>query len=196
MTCSMLRGEGPTTQTCTPQPHMQPCLQVPGNQEEFAAYSLLNAMCACGVRGVGGQAPRHALAAELSALHAAHVRQLQQQEEQEGQQQQGQGKGKAQGATPARKQKGPTAKAGGAGRGGGAGSAGQGVSGGGPSGGQEGLLGHPYVVHAMRVVAAFRMSDWAGFVGAYASAPRMSPYLMDRMLPAMRRAALQVIGGG
>lgn len=45
------------------------------------------------------------------------------------------------------------------------------------------------VSHALRVVAAARAGDAAALAAAYDDAPRMAPYLMDKRVPATRRAA-------
>jgi len=47
-------------------------LQVPGNVGEFAAYSLLYACVSCGLKGVGGAVPRHALMTQLASLGQPH----------------------------------------------------------------------------------------------------------------------------
>ncbi|KAG2444286.1 hypothetical protein HXX76_001043 [Chlamydomonas incerta] len=52
------------------------------------------------------------------------------------------------------------------------------------------LLGHPFVRHAMEVCAAARSGNYARFVSLYDGAPRMSPYIMDRLLGRMRLLAL------
>uniref|UniRef100_A0A7R9V2P4 SAC3/GANP/THP3 conserved domain-containing protein n=1 Tax=Chlamydomonas euryale TaxID=1486919 RepID=A0A7R9V2P4_9CHLO len=54
-------------------------------------------------------------------------------------------------------------------------------------------MAHPTVAHALAVCRAFRMGDFHAFSSLYSSAPRMSPYLMDRMLPKMRAFACQAI---
>ncbi|PNH10916.1 Leukocyte receptor cluster member 8 [Tetrabaena socialis] len=53
------------------------------------------------------------------------------------------------------------------------------------------LLGHAFVRHAMDVCAAARSGNYARFVALYDGAPRMSPYIMDRLLGQMRLVALQ-----
>ncbi|GFR51188.1 hypothetical protein Agub_g13531 [Astrephomene gubernaculifera] len=53
------------------------------------------------------------------------------------------------------------------------------------------LLSHPFVRHAMDVCAAARSGNYARFVALYDGAPRMSPYIMDRLLGQMRLWALQ-----
>ncbi|KAG2425749.1 hypothetical protein HYH02_014965 [Chlamydomonas schloesseri] len=52
------------------------------------------------------------------------------------------------------------------------------------------LLPHPFVRHAMDVCAAARSGNYARFLELYEGAPRMSPYLMDRLLGRMRLLAL------
>ncbi|KAG1672045.1 hypothetical protein FOA52_008921 [Chlamydomonas sp. UWO 241] len=54
-------------------------------------------------------------------------------------------------------------------------------------------LEHPYVDHALRVCRAFRQGDYAAFGELYASAPRMAPYLMDRLLPRLRAFTMQAM---
>ncbi|GLC69279.1 hypothetical protein PLESTF_000810800 [Pleodorina starrii] len=53
------------------------------------------------------------------------------------------------------------------------------------------LLEHSFVRHAMDVCAAARSGNYARFMALYDGAPRMSPYIMDRLLGQMRRLALQ-----
>ncbi|KAF8060462.1 LENG8 [Scenedesmus sp. PABB004] len=52
------------------------------------------------------------------------------------------------------------------------------------------LLGDPAIVHALAAVSAYRSGHYVGFMSAYASAPRMAPYLLDQLLPRVRRGAL------
>ena len=54
-------------------------------------------------------------------------------------------------------------------------------------------LEHPFVTHALAVSRAFRQGDFYSFGSLYAKAPRMSPYLMDKMLPRMRLWAFQAL---
>ncbi|KXZ46429.1 hypothetical protein GPECTOR_43g865 [Gonium pectorale] len=55
----------------------------------------------------------------------------------------------------------------------------------------EHLLSHPFVRHAMDVCAAARSGNYSRFIALYDGAPRMSPYIMDRLLGKMRLLALQ-----
>jgi len=55
------------------------------------------------------------------------------------------------------------------------------------------LLHHPNVQHALAVVRAFRACNWQRFVQLYEGAPAMTPYLMDKLLPPLRRQALQAM---
>mmetsp|Transcript_3348 Transcript_3348/g.7310 ORF Transcript_3348/g.7310 Transcript_3348/m.7310 type:complete len:437 (+) Transcript_3348:277-1587(+) len=52
---------------------------------------------------------------------------------------------------------------------------------------------HPYVRHSLAVCRAFRAGDYHTFMSLFEGAPRMTPYLMDRLLPHMQRWALQVM---
>jgi len=49
---------------------------------------------------------------------------------------------------------------------------------------------HPYVAHAVAVAAAVRSGNAAAFFRLHRCAPRMAPYLMDRLAPALRAQAL------
>jgi hypothetical protein len=53
-----------------------------------------------------------------------------------------------------------------------------------------GAYGHPYVAHAVAVAAALHTGNAAAFFRLQRSAPRMAPYLMDRLAPALRSTAL------
>ncbi|KAG2486325.1 hypothetical protein HYH03_015029 [Edaphochlamys debaryana] len=52
------------------------------------------------------------------------------------------------------------------------------------------LLPHPFVRHAMAVCEATRAGNYARFISLYDGAPRMAPYIMDRMLGQVRAVAL------
>ncbi|GLI60790.1 hypothetical protein VaNZ11_003024 [Volvox africanus] len=53
------------------------------------------------------------------------------------------------------------------------------------------LLDHSFVRHALAVCTAVRSGNYARFVALYDGAPRMSPYIMDKLLGQMRMFALQ-----
>ncbi|CAG9465566.1 unnamed protein product [Pedinophyceae sp. YPF-701] len=57
----------------------------------------------------------------------------------------------------------------------------------------KGQLAHPYVKHAVGVCRAVVTRDHAGFFRLYADPPRMSAYLMDRLVPGVRRRALKAL---
>ncbi|GAX78375.1 hypothetical protein CEUSTIGMA_g5817.t1 [Chlamydomonas eustigma] len=54
-------------------------------------------------------------------------------------------------------------------------------------------LQHQFVAHALSVCRACRLGDFHSFAKLYQTAPRMSPYLMDRLLPRMRAWALKAM---
>ncbi|EFJ45164.1 hypothetical protein VOLCADRAFT_106118 [Volvox carteri f. nagariensis] len=53
------------------------------------------------------------------------------------------------------------------------------------------LLKHSFMRHALEVCSAARCGNYARFIALYDGAPRMSPYIMDRLLGQMRALALQ-----
>ena len=69
-------------------------------------------------------------------------------------------------------------------------SSGSTTSGGSGAGGAEGrCAGGRYVGHALAVCRAVMACEFPAFLGLYAGAPRMAPYLMDLLLPQMRAKA-------
>ncbi|GIL81058.1 hypothetical protein Vretifemale_10178 [Volvox reticuliferus] len=53
------------------------------------------------------------------------------------------------------------------------------------------LLEHSFVRHALEVCAAVRSGNYVRFIALYDGAPRMSPYVMDKLLGQMRLFALK-----
>jgi len=54
-------------------------------------------------------------------------------------------------------------------------------------------LHHDFVKHAVAVVRAYATGNHAAFFRLFAQPPRMSAYLMDRLVEPMRKSALRVI---
>ena len=57
----------------------------------------------------------------------------------------------------------------------------------------EHAVRHQYIVHALKVCRYFHQQRWISFGMLYETAPKMTPYLMDRMLDRLRVQCLRTI---
>ncbi len=161
--------------------------QVPGKVAEFTGYGILYGLVACGFKGAHAAGARQALCAHVAGLAQQH-----------------QHDAAAAAPPPAPARGGPRPFPPGAAPQGGKGKAGKARPHRQPARQEEeevepGGAGRwetsPEVAHALEVVQAFRLGDWTAFLGLYARAPRnMTPWLMDHLLPHVRRSGLQVRG--
>ncbi len=160
--------------------------QVKGSEDEFLAYGLLYGLIACGFKGAGAASARQALCRSLTDLarpntihtattastaHTATANSSAAAAEQPSQPASPPADTHAGSKKKKKKRKQGDMSA---------------------TQATPPVMCGPCVRHALRVLRAFRMGDWQGFISLYEGAMYMVPYLMDRILPTLRHFAIQV----